>query len=74
MRPSGPAPNVDTGPWRQTYGTPSLTHTQRLGPTTIVHMFKLSSPYDIYELLVDLVREAYEVGLQHHLRSREKAT
>jgi hypothetical protein len=48
---------------------PLVTRTQELSPRNVVHKFRLARPEELDDRFLELLHEAYEVGLQRH-RSR----
>lgn len=46
---------------------PCLQRTEKFGPNSFGHRFKLTRPEDIDDAFIKLVEEAYAVGCQEHL-------
>lgn len=53
---------------------PRLRRVERFGPRSVGLQFRLDGPDDIDEALVELVGEAYAVGLREHLRAPRKGS
>ncbi|MET0480956.1 MAG: DUF5655 domain-containing protein [Mycetocola sp.] len=47
-------------------GHPLITRVEELSPRNVVHEFRLTRPEDLDAAFLELVRESYEVGRQHH--------
>lgn len=49
---------------------PKLRRTEKYGPRSYGHQFRLDYPEDVDDALAELIRESYQVGLRKHLSPR----